>query len=218
VLGLGSYQTAWAMLHRLRRAMVRPDRERLKGTVEIDETYLAITDRQEPQSALGRKNNTAKVLVALAVEVLEPRGLGRIRLRRIAEDSQEFVVPFVQASVEPGTQVRTDGSAAYRSLASLGYGHQRNVMLGADQPAHVTLAGVHRVASLIKRWILGTHYGAVQPEHLDAYLDEFVFRFNRRTSSSGGMLFYRLLQQAVITDPLTYSDIVVPEREQVVPT
>ena len=90
-------------------------------------------------------------------------------------------------------------------------------MLGADQSAHVTLAGVHRVASLIKRWILGTHHGAVQPEHLDAYLDEFAFRFNRRTSSSRGMLFYRLPQQAVITDPLTYSDIVVPEREQVVP-
>ena len=216
VLGLGSYQTAWAMLHRFRRAMVRPDRDRLKGMVEIDETYVAITDRGEPQSAQGRKNNTTKVLVALAVEVLEPKGFGRIRLRRIAADSAEFVVPFVQASVEPGTQVRTDGSAAYRSLASLGYVHQQNVMLGAKEPAHVTLAGVHRVASLIKRWILGTHHGAVQPEHLDAYLDEFVFRFNRRTSGSRGMLFYRLLQQAVITDPVTYADIVVPGPEQLV--
>ena len=216
VLGLGSYQTAWAMLHRFRRAMVRPDRDRLKGVVEIDETYLAITGRDEPQSAQGRKNNTTKVLVALAVEVLEPKGLGRIRLRRIAADSAEFVVPFVQASVEPGAQVRTDGSAAYRSLASLGYVHQQNVMLGAKEPAHVTLAGVHRVASLIKRWILGTHHGAVQPEHLDAYLDEFVFRFNRRTSGSRGMLFYRLLQQAVITDPVTYADIVVPGPEQLV--
>src|SRR5678815_2215024 len=216
VLGLGSYQTAWAMLHRFRRAMVRPDRDRLKGMVEIDETYVAITDRGEPQSAQGRKNNTTKVLVALAVEVLEPKGFGRIRLRRIAADSAEFVVPFVQASVEPGTQVRTDGSAAYRSLASLGYAHQRSVMLGAEEPAHVTLAGVHRVASLIKRWILGTHHGAVQPEHLDAYLDEFVFRFNRRTSGSRGMLFYRLLQQAVITDPVTYADIVVPGPEQLV--
>ena len=216
VLGLGSYQTAWAMLHRFRRAMVRPDRDRLKGMVEIDETYLAITDRAEPRSAQGRKNNTTKVLVVLAVEVLEPKGVGRIRLRRIAADSAEFVVPFVQASVEPGTQVRTDGSAAYRSLASLGYAHQQNVMLGAKEPAHVTLAGVHRVASLIKRWILGTHHGAVQPEHLDAYLDEFVFRFNRRTSGSRGMLFYRLLQQAVITDPVTYADIVVPGPEQLV--
>jgi hypothetical protein len=217
VLGLGSYQTAWAILHRLRRAMVRPDRDRLRGTVEVDETYLAITDRDEPQSAQGRKNNTSKVLVALAVEVLEPKGFGRIRLRRIAADSQEFVVPFVQASVEPGAQLRTDGSAAYRSLAGLGYEHRRSLMLGAEDPAHVTLAAVHRVASLIKRWILGTHHGAVQPEHLDAYLDEFVFRFNWRTSSSRGMLFYRLLQQAVVTDPVTYADIIFPEKEQGVP-
>ena len=217
VLGLGSYQTAWAMLHRLRRAMVRPDRERLKGTVEVDETYLAITDREQPLTALGRKNNTAKVLVALAVEVLEPRGFGRIRLRRIAEDSQEYVVPFVQASVEPGS------AGANRRLGRLPLAGRRSATAikeascsAPNKPAHVTLAGVHRVASLVKRWILGTHHGAVQPEHLDAYLDEFVFRFNRRTSSSRGMLFYRLLQQAVVTDPVTYSDIVVPEREQVV--
>jgi hypothetical protein len=104
--------------------------------------------------------------------------------------------------------VRTDGSAAYRSLKELGYEHQRTVMLGSDVPAHVSMAGVHRVAALVKRWILGTHHGSVQPEHLDAYLDEFVFRFNRRTSSSRGMLFYRLLQQAVVTAPVTYEDVV----------
>ena len=85
--------------------------------------------------------------------------------------------------------------------------HERTVMLGSDTPAHVSMAGVHRVAALLKRWILGTHHGSVQPEHLDAYLDEFVFRFNRRSSASRGMLFYRLLQQAVVTDPATYADI-----------
>jgi transposase-like protein len=183
VLGLGSYQTAWTMLHRFRRAMVRPDRDRLKGQVEVDETYLAITDREEPLSPVGRKNKTTKVLVVLAVELLQPKGFGRIRLRRIDNDSDACVVPFVQACIEPGAQVRTDGSAA---------------------------CGVHRVASLIKRWILGTHHGSVQPRHLDAYLDEFVFRFNRRTSSSRGMLFYRLLQQAVVTEPVTYDNVVRP--------
>jgi transposase-like protein len=208
VLGLGSYETAWTMLHRLRRAMVRPDRERLKGRVEVDETYLAIGDRERPISAVGRKSNTSNVLIVIAVEMLDPKGFGRIRLRRIHNDSEEYVVPFVQASVEPGTAVRTDGSAAYRALSKLGYAHQRNVILGSDVPAHVSMAGVHRVASLIKRWILGTHHGAVQPEHLDAYLDEFVFRFNRRTSGSRGLLFYRLLQQAVATEPLTYEDVV----------
>jgi transposase-like protein len=208
VLGLGSYQTAWTMLHRFRRAMVRPDRDRLKGLVEVDEAYLAITDREQPISAVGRKNNTNKVLIALAVEILQPKGFGRIRLRRIANDSADCVVPFVQASIESGSIVRTDGSAAYRSLRELGYDHERTVMLGSDTPAHVSMAGVHRVAALLKRWILGTHHGSVQPEHLDAYLDEFVFRFNRRSSASRGMLFYRLLQQAVVTDPVTYADIV----------
>ena len=208
VLGLGSYQTAWTMLHRFRRAMVRPGREQLKGLVEVDETYLAITDRQEPISPMGRKSSTTKVLVVMAVEILQPKGFGRIRLRRIPRDSAPYVIPFVQEVIEPGAQVRTDGSAAYRSLGELGYDHQPTVMLGSDVPAHVSMAGVHRVASLIKRWILGTHHGSVQPEHLDAYLDEFVFRFNRRTSSSRGMLFYRLLQQAVVTAPVTYEDVV----------
>ena len=129
-------------------------------------------------------------------------------LRRIERDSEEFVVPFIQDSIEPGAIVRTDGSAAYRSLASLGYEHRRNVILGSKVPAHISMAGVHRVASLIKRWVLGTHHGSVQPEHLEAYLEEFVFRFNRRTSRSRGMLFYRLLQQAVATDPVTYNDII----------
>ena len=208
VLGLGSYQTAWTMLHRFRRAMVRPGREQLKGLVEVDETYLAITDRQEPISPVGRKSSTTKVLVVMAVEILQPKGFGRIRLRRIPKDSAPYVIPFVQEVIEPGAQVRTDGSAAYRSLGELGYDHQPTVMLGSDVPAHVSMAGVHRVASLVKRWILGTHHGSVQPEHLDAYLDEFVFRFNRRTSSSRGMLFYRLLQQAVLTAPVTYEDVV----------
>ena len=208
VLGLGSYQTAWTMLHRLRRAMVRPGREQLKGVVEVDETYLSITDRQAPISSKGRKSSTSKVLVVMAVEMLEPKGFGRIRLRRISNDSAACVIPFVLEVVGPGAEVRTDGSAAYRSLTELGFTHQRTVMLGSDVPAHVSMAGVHRVAALVQRWILGTHHGSVQPEHLDAYLDEFVFRFNRRTSNSRGMLFYRLLQQAVVTAPVTYRDVV----------
>jgi transposase-like protein len=208
VLGLGSYETAWTMLHRFRRAMVRPERELLKGEVEVDETYLAISDREKPLSSKGRKNKTSKILVAIAVEIHQPKGFGRIRLRRIEDDSDAYVVPFVQESIEPGARVRTDGSAAYRSLSKIGFVHTRQVMLGAESPAHVTMPGVHRVASLVKRWILGTHHGSVQPEHLDAYLDEFVFRFNRRTSLSRGMLFYRLMQQAVVTAPVTYKSLI----------
>lgn len=208
VLGLGSYQTAWTILHRFRRAMVRPGREKLKGTVEVDETYLAISDRHAPASSVGRKSHTDKALVVIAVELVQPKGFGRIRLRRIERDSDAFVIPFVKEVIEAGSEVHTDGLAAYRTLEALGYRHQRIVMQGSETPAHVSMPGVHRVAALIKRWILGTHHGAVQPSQLDAYLDEFVFRFNRRTSASRGLLFYRLLQQAVITDPVTYRDIV----------
>ena len=208
VLGLGSYETAWTMLHRFRRAMVRPERELLKGEVEVDETYLAISDRDKPLSSEGRKSKTNKILVAIAVEILQPKGFGRIRLRRIDNDSDACVVPFVQDNIERGARVLTDGSAAYRSLSKIGFEHNRKVMLGAESPAHVTMPGVHRVASLVKRWILGTHHGSVQPGHLDAYLDEFVFRFNRRTSTSRGMLFYRLMQQAVVTGPVTYHSVV----------
>lgn len=220
VLGLGSYQTAWAMLHRLRRAMVRPERERLSGIVEVDETYLAISDREQPVArgrGKGRKSQTHQTLVVIAVELHEPKGFGRLRLERIQNDSTEQVIPFVLANIEPGSQVRTDGSAAYRDLADQGYVHQRTVHLGSDVPAHVSMVGVHRVAALVKRWVLGTHQGAVQPAHLDAYLDEFVFRFNRRASRSRGLLFYRLLEQAVVTDPLTYRGVVdnVPKSAEV---
>lgn len=213
MLGLGGYETAWTKLHRFRRAMARPDRERLKGVVEVDETYLAISDRDAPMAEdqrKRRKSRTHQVQVVMAVELLQPKGFGRIRLRRIDNDSAEQVVPFVQTCIAPGAQARTDGSAANLQLKDLGYDHQRTVMLGSDVPAHVSMAGVHRVAALIKRWILGTHHGSVQPAHLDAYLDEFVFRFDRRTSASRGMLFYRLLQQAVVPDPVTYESVARP--------
>lgn len=208
VLGLGSYQTAWTMLHRFRRAMVRSGRDKLQGTVEVDETYVAITDRTVGRSIKGKKSRTGHAFVAVAVEIIEPKGFGRIRLQRLERDSAEHVEPFIKGAVAPGSIVKTDGSAAYRSLASLGYDHRRSVMLGADVPAHVSLAGVHRVAALLQRWLMGTHHGAVQPRHLDAYLDEFAFRFNRRKSGSRGMLFYRLMQQALETAPLTYESVV----------
>ncbi len=208
VLGLGSYQTAWTMLHRFRRAMVRPGRDLLKGCVEVDETFLAIRDKAEPALAKGRKSSTTKTLVIIAVEILEPKGFGRIRLRQIPNDSTSQVISFVQEVIQPGATVHTDGSASYRNLQDIGYIHHRTVMKGATAPAHVSMPGVHRVAALVQRWLLGTHHGAVKPEQLDHYLDEFVFRFNRRTSLSRGMLFYRLLEQAVVTGPVTYQHIV----------
>jgi hypothetical protein len=204
VLGLGSYETAWTMLHRLRRAMVRPGRNQLHGEVEVDETFVAIGDRKSPIAPAGRKSNTAMVLVAVAVEILQPKGFGRIRLRRIERGDQQTLESFILDAVAPGSLIHSDGSAAYLNMQEIGYAHRQTVHLGSSTPAHESMPGVHRIAALLQRWLLGTHHGAVQPGQLDYYLDEFVFRFNRRTSASRGLLFYRLLEQAVATGPVTY--------------
>jgi transposase-like protein len=212
VLGLGSYQTAWTMLHRLRRAMVRRERERLAGVVEVDETYVG---GRPARVRSGRRTKgkrpaieSKKSIVVIAVEVLPPpKGFGRVRLRRVRTASEESVLPIVLESIEPGSTVHTDGSWVYRSLPEHGYVRDKTVLLGSEDPAHVSLPGVHRVAALLKRWLLGTHQGSVQPHQLDYYLDEFTFRFNRRSSRSRGLLFYRLLEQALVTNPVTYRTI-----------
>ena len=204
VLGLGSYQTAWAMLHRFRRAMVHPERELLHGIVEIDEAYLAL---RRGVSAQTRKKSTDLVAIVVAVEVLEPKGFGRIRLRRIDAPTTESVMPFVKQNVHLDATVCTDGSAIYRMLGSEGFAHHSFAIAGSQTLAHDVLPGVHRVASLLKRWLLGTHHGAVHPRHIDQYLDEFTFRFNRRKSRSRGMLFYRLMQQSTLASTVTYADI-----------
>lgn len=205
VLGLGSYQTAWSILHRLRRAMVNPEHERLSGVVEVDETYVGGRDEGKIRAP---QLESKKATVVVAVELHQPKGFGRVRLRRIADASENSVLPFICETVEPGAIIHTDGSPAYRSLHKHGYTHHKIVHLGSPDPAHVTMPGVHRIASLLKRWLLGTHQGSVQSAQLDYYLDEYTFRFNRRTSRSRGLLFYRLLEQAVITTPVTYQEIV----------
>ena len=212
VLGLGSYQTAWTMLHRLRRAMIRPGRERLSGVVEVDECFVGHTPRQKrPAKKKGKRavkqQDSSNAIIAVAVEIKLTKGFGRIRLGRIAAPTQVALMPFIKGTIEPGSIVHTDGSAAYRSLSKNGYRRMRTVMYGNEKPAHISMPGVHRVASLLKRWLLGTHQGAIRPKQLDHYLDEFVFRFNRRTSRSRGLLFYRLLEQAMMTDPVTYAQI-----------
>lgn len=207
VLGLGSYQTAWTMLHRLRRAMVSPVRAPLSGLVEVDETYVPMSDRNSAKQGSKRKSHTDDTLVVVAVEIHEPKGYGRIRLQRIPTASKEYILPFIQDNIEPGSEVHTDGSSVYLSLPKLGYRHWRDPMTSNEAPAHVTMSGVHRIASLLKRWMLGTHQGAIHPMQLDAYLNEFTFRFNRRTSRSRGLLFHRLLEQAVVTPPATYHNI-----------
>jgi len=116
-------------------------------------------------------------------------------------------MPFVREHVAPGAAVRTDGAPIYEPLERLGLGHDPHVILGFRVPPHGPLPCVHRVAALLKRWLLGTHHGAVDPRHVDYYLDEFTFRFNCCTSRSRGMLFFRLIQQAAAAAPVTYADI-----------
>lgn len=197
VLGLGSYKTAWAMLHKLRRAMVRPGRDGLTGVVEVDETYWG--GREE--GVVGRQTQD-KALIAIAAEE-DGKGIGRVRLRRIPDASRQSLHGFIWQSVEPGSTVRTDGLRAYLGLE--GYVHDRRVQRLDPEVADKLMPRVHRVASLLKRWLLGTHQGAIGHDYLDYYLDEFTFRFNRRKSTSRGKLFFRLAQQAVQIDPVPFN-------------
>jgi transposase-like protein len=206
ILGLGSYRTAWTWLHKLRRAMVRPDRDRLGGCVEVDESFVG---GDEP-GCEGR-GAVSKTLVAIAAEE-RGRGTGRIRMACIPDASKRSLHGVVQQTVEPGSLIHTDGWAGYDGLEAHGYRHRVTALKGQPKDAAVVeMPRVHRVASLLKRWLLGTHQGAVSSKHLEYYLDEFTFRFNRRTSRSRGKLFYRLLQQAVQISPTPYSRIITPQ-------
>lgn len=198
VMGFGSYHTAWNWLHKLRRAMVRPGRDRLTGTVEVDEIFIG----GERPGKRGR-GAEGKVLVIIAAQEAE-RGIGRIRMKRVSDASGDSLEPAVWEMVEPGSEVHTDGWRGYNGLAELGYAHKvirKNPTLGKN-----LLPLANRVASLLQRWLLGTHQGAVAHSHLEYYLDEYTFRFNRRTSKSRGLLFYRLINQAIDLGP-------VPELE-----
>jgi transposase-like protein len=212
-LEIGSYQTAWTMLHRLRSVLVRPGRERLTGTVEVDETFIG---GAEPGLRGGRARGK-KVLTCIAVEIREPKGLGRCRMGPLADASATSLQAFVTDHVEPGATVITDAWQGYRGLDKLGYVHDRRSQRAAksrgEDPGEL-LPAVHRVASLIKRWLLGTHHGSVDTAHLPAYMNEFVFRFNRRRSRSRGLVFYRLLQLAVDHDPVRYHDLIITKRPE----
>jgi transposase-like protein len=200
ILGLGSYETAWTWLHKLRRAMVRPGRDRLTGRVEIDETYLG-----GPEEGVRGRRTQKKALVAVAVEVTGKK-MGRIRMRQIPDASADSLQAFVEEAVAPGSLLHTDGFLSYDRLEKCGYRHR--ITFVASRSAAELLPHVHRVVALLKRWLLGTHQGAVTRAHLDYYLDEFTFRFNRRTSQHRGKLFYRLVQQAVAVDPAPYATLV----------
>jgi transposase-like protein len=192
VLGFGNYRTAWAWLHKLRRAMIRPGRDRIDGIIQVDETFVG-------GAKPGKRGRGAagKTLVLIAAQK-EERRIGRIRLRCISDASAESLEAALQDMVSPGAIIQTDGWKGYNRLAARGYRHEiirRDASVGED-----LLPKCHRVAGLLKTWLAGTLHGAAKPRYLDYYLDEYTFRFNRRTSKHRGKLFYRLVQQAVAID------------------
>jgi transposase-like protein len=202
-LEIGSYQTAWAMLHRLRSVLVRPGRERMQGEVEVDETYIGGDER----GLRGGRQKGKKVLVGLAVERREPKGFGRCRMVPIPDASAESLRSFLTDNVEPGARVITDGWPSYPPATKDLYVHQP-VAGASGANASRLLPGVHMVSSLAKRWLLGTHQGSIDEAHLADYLDEFVFRFNRRRSRSRGLVFYRVLELAAVHDPVRYRELI----------
>jgi transposase-like protein len=207
VLGLKSYETAWTWLHKLRSAMVRPGRDLLTGRIEVDEGYVGGSE-----GGLPGRLNLQKTLVVVAAQE-DGKGISRIRVRQIPDASSESLIPFVRDSVAPGSIVHTDGWLGYSPLRSNDYTHEVTSLKGNGKAASELLPRVHLVISHLKRWLSGTHQGAVSHRHLDYYLDEFTFRFNRRRSKSRGKLFYRLAQQAVATDPLPLDQILHPDAE-----
>lgn len=201
ILGLGSYHTAWGWLHKLRRAMIRPGRDRLNGRIEVDEACIGA-----PETGGKRGRGTEnKALTVIAVEVIDNKKIGRIRMSIIDNASSENLHPFVEEVVEIGSTLITDGWSGYNGLSKKGYTQEiQKAKIIDDEKA---LPHVHIVISLLKRWLLGTLQGSWSKEYIAYYLDEFTFRFNRRESKSRGKLFYRLLQNAVQLEPTTYNDI-----------
>lgn len=210
---LGSYQTAWAMLHRYRSVMVRPGRDRLRGDVEVDESFLG-----GPEPGVAGRGALGKVLFAAAVEREGARGLGRARLGVIPDASAASLRAFLLDNVEPGATVFTDGWTGYPGATKGLYTHRATSIAASGEPAHEALPAVHLVFSLVKRWLMGTMQGSVSPEHLQSYFDEWVFRFNRRRSRSRGLLFYRLMTHAIDGDPVPYADLRKAGRTRPAPT
>jgi transposase-like protein len=198
------YKTAWLMLQKLRDATVRAERGRLAGVVEVDETYIG---GEEP-GVVGRQL-VGKALVVIAVE-LDGKKVGRIRLREVPDASGNSLVGFVSSVVEPGAIVHTDDWNGYNGVQAAGFKHQVTPVCGDPQRALKHFRHVHLVASLLKRWLGSTHQGRVHKSHLQAYLDEYTFRFNRRRSAHVGKIFHRLIEQMVVHKARSYAEIAQP--------
>jgi len=200
VLGLGSYRTAWVWLHKFRRLMVFPGRNKLSGKIEVDETLVG-------GKKAGKRGRGAegKSLVVIAVEIME-KGTGRVRMSLVSDASKKSLGKFINENIEPGSNLITDGWKGYTGISKKGYHHEiedKTKVLDGEE----ILPNVHRIASLLKRWLLGTHQNYIGEEYLSYYLDEYTFRYNRRKSNSRGLLFQRLIEQGVLHEPVEYKSI-----------
>ncbi len=201
VLGLGSYKTSWSWLRKFRRLMVLNGRTKLQGKVEVDEVLIG-----GKKSGKRGRGAEGKSLIAVAVEV-KGRKTGRVRLAKIPDASSNSLIGFIENNIEKSSTIITDEWPSYNKLKSMDYIHKTEKATAIDGDKEV-LPNVHRIASLLKRWLLGTHQSYLNKNKLEYYLDEYVFRYNRRTSTSRGLLFLRLIEQAVKTLPVTYKEIV----------
>lgn len=204
-MGFGSYETAWLWLHKLRRAMIREGREKLSGIVEVDETYIGGEEIGIEKKGRGAEQ---KSLVVVATEC-KGKQIGRVRFRIIPDASSKSLDSFIEANIEEGSIIITDGWSGYTNLSqNEKFIHEEKVVSGSGKQAHELLPHVHMIDSLVKRWINGTHQGKISQKHLEYYLEEFAFRFNRKLSNHRGKLFYRLMQQSIDCSPSTYKQII----------
>jgi hypothetical protein len=202
-LALGSYKTAWLICAKLRRSMVAPGRSPLAGLVEVDETEIPCRSKNDPLIGGGGRSHQGKILVVGAVEVAEG-GPGRIRLAAVPDYSADSLHPFIAHNLAPGATTKTDGWSGYPGAP--GVSHDPHVV--GKMAAHVVLPWVHRIFSNLKTWGLGVYHG-LRRRHLQSYLDEFVFRFNRRRTRHAA--FRSLLAIAAGQAPLTYKMLISPE-------
>lgn len=199
-LGIGSYRSSWLLLHKIRSAMVFAERSQLRGPVEIDEAFLGGV-------STGKRGRGAenKQIIVIAAEFAGEKKIGRIRIKRSSDASAESLEAFIKANVAPKSAVHTDGWRGYSGVGKLGYKHHAVKSSSVDPDELLPRIGI--VTSLLKRWLLGTHQGRMDVKHMDSYLEEFVFRFNRRTSNSRGLLFQRIIENSFKTEPVTYQKI-----------
>jgi transposase-like protein len=199
--GLGSYRSSWLMLHKIRNAMIFENRSILQGDVEVDEAFLGgVRTGKRGRGAEGKE------LIVIAAEYSGEKRVGRIRIQRISDASAEKLEPFITANIAKGATIHTDGWKGYNGVEKLGYKHmpRKSATVHPDE----LLPRINIVTALLKRWLLGTLQGRLDPKHMASYLEEFIFRFNRRTSKSRGLLFQRVLENSINVKPAPYRKII----------